>query len=49
MKFLDTCKNLAFYRGMQRKIQLCKEIIKKFEHLINDYKKNKLKALDNLR
>ncbi|CAH0537838.1 hypothetical protein [Oscillospiraceae bacterium] len=33
MKFLNTCKNLAFYRGMQRKIQLCKEIIKKFEFL----------------
>jgi len=31
MKFLDTCKNLAFFSEMQLKIQLCKEKIKKFE------------------
>lgn len=38
-----------FKLAKKKEAKTDKEIIKKFEHLINDYKKNKLKALDNLR
>ena len=38
-----------FKQAKKKEEKTDKEIIKKFEHLIKEYKKNKQKALDNLR
>ena len=43
----DYCVNCG--KKLKKEEKTDKVIIKKFEHLIKEYKKNKQKALDNLR